>query len=61
MRIRLSGHAVLMGEKIYAHSDMVGNRDGKRPLTVPTDTWGGNIKIGLERTEWVAVDWIRLA
>jgi hypothetical protein len=47
-----------MGEKVNAYSDMVGNPDENRPLTVPTGIWEDNIKMGLE---WVAVNWIRLA
>jgi hypothetical protein len=45
-----------MGEKINAYSDMVGNPDEKRPLTIPTGTWEDNITMGLTQREWVAVD-----
>ena len=54
-------HAVLIGEKITAYSDMVRNPDEKRSLTIPTGTWENNVKMGLEQREWMAVDWIRLA
>jgi hypothetical protein len=59
--IRFPGHSVPTGEKIIsAYSDMVGNPDQKRPFTIPTGT-RGDIKMGLEQREWVAVDWIRVA
>lgn len=58
LSITFPGHTVLMEEKVNAYSDMVGNPDENRPLTVPTGIWEDNIKMG---PEWVAVNWIRLA
>jgi len=56
LRITFPGHAVLMGEKINTYSDMVGNPDENRQLTIPTDIWEDNIKMALEQRERVDVD-----
>ena len=45
-----------MGEKINTYSDMVGNPDENRQLTIPTDIWEDNIKMALEQRERVDVD-----
>jgi hypothetical protein len=55
LRIRFVGHAVFNEGGING-----GNPDEKRPLTIPTRTWQGNIKMGLEQRQWVAMNWIGL-
>jgi hypothetical protein len=61
MRMRLSGHVALMGEKGNACRLLVGKPEGRRPLGRPTRKWLNNIRMDLLETGWGGVDWVGLA
>ena len=47
-RMRWSGHVARMGEGRGVYRDLVGKREGKRPLGRPRRGWVDNIKMDLQ-------------
>jgi hypothetical protein len=45
-----------MEAKINAYRILVGKREGKRPLGIPTHRWVDNIKMHLRELGWDGVD-----
>jgi hypothetical protein len=60
-RVREAGHVARMGEKRNAYKILVGKPEGKRPLGIPRDRWGDNIRLCLREIGWGGMDWIDLA
>jgi hypothetical protein len=48
-------------KKKNAYRLLVAKPEGKRPLGRPRRRWVDNIRMDLEKVEWVDVDWIGLA
>jgi hypothetical protein len=44
-----------------SYGNLVGNPEGKMPLRRPLRKGEDNIKINVEKVEWVDMDWIDLA
>jgi hypothetical protein len=57
MRMRWTGHVVLMGENRNAYRMFVGKPEGKRPLGRPRHKWMDSMKMDLgERMGWYELD-----
>jgi hypothetical protein len=50
-----------MWERRDAYRDLVGRREGKRPLERPRRRWEDNIKMVLQEVGWGGMDWIDVA
>jgi hypothetical protein len=50
-----------MGDMRNVNNNLVGNREGKRPLGRPRSRWEDNIRMDLIEMEWRGLDWIRMA
>jgi hypothetical protein len=50
-----------MGEKMNAHSILLGKPEGKRSLERLRRRWVDNIKMYLREIGWDGIDWINLA
>ena len=48
-------------ERRVAYRDLLGRREGRRPLGTRTFRWDDNIKTDIEGIAWKGVDWIHLA
>ena len=60
-RMRWARHLERMGERRGVYRVLVGKPEGKRPRWRPRRRWEDNIKIDLQETECVGMDWIELA
>jgi hypothetical protein len=49
-----------MGERGNAHSILVGNSEGRRPLGKPRRRWVDNIKMDFREIGWSGMNWIDL-
>jgi hypothetical protein len=56
----LVGHVARMGEKRDVYRDLVGNREGKRPLGRTRRRWEDNIKMDLQEVCCGSMDWFEL-
>jgi hypothetical protein len=57
----LAGHVARIGEKRVAHRDLVGKREGTRPLGRPRRRWEDNLKMDLQEVGYEGMEWIELA
>jgi len=48
-RMRLAGHAALMGERRGIYRDLIGKSEGLRPLGRPRRRWENNIKMNIQK------------
>jgi hypothetical protein len=60
-KMRLAGHAALMGEGRGVYRVLVGRPEGKRPLGRPRHRWEDNIKMDLREIGIDGANWILLA
>jgi hypothetical protein len=60
-RMRCARHVARMRELRNAHTILVGNPEGKRPLVRPRRRWVDNIKIDLREIGQDGMNWIDLA
>jgi hypothetical protein len=59
-RMRWAGNVARMGAKRNAHTILLGNPEGKRPLGRQTRGWVNNIKMNLREIGWGGMGWIDL-
>jgi hypothetical protein len=50
-RLRWAGHVARMGKRRSACRDLVGKREGKKPLVKPRHRWEDNIKMNLQEVD----------
>jgi hypothetical protein len=50
-----------MGEERKLYVILVEKPEGKRPLGRPCHRWEDGLRMDLKETDWVGVDWNRLA
>jgi len=60
-KIIWTGHVVNMWIRRSAYRLLVEKLDSKRPLGRPRRRWENNIKMYLQATEWLVVEWTDLA
>jgi len=61
--MRWERHVACMGERRGAYRVLVGNPEGKRPLSRPRHRWEDNIKMDLQKVGWGAwtgLIWLRV-
>ena len=59
--MRWAGHVARMRESRGQYRDLVGIREGKRPLGRPRLRWEDSIKMDLQEVGCGVMDWIELA
>ena len=59
--MRWAGHVARMRESRGQYRDLVGIREGKRPLGRPRLRWEDSIKMDLQEVGCGGMDWIELA
>jgi len=50
--MRWAGHAARMGERKDVYRVLVEKPERKRPLGIPRQRWGDNIKMVIQEVEW---------
>jgi hypothetical protein len=60
-KMRLAGHVVRRGERIFLYRVLVGKPEGNRPLGRPRHRWKDNIKMDFQEVGREGMDWIELA
>ena len=60
-RMRWAGHVARVGEMRVLYRDLVGKREGKRPLGRPRHRWEDNLKMNLQEVGCEGMEWIELA